>query len=248
MISPIIIDDRMLPGGNYPKEPLYKRILSFANMDSESAIYQLVNMYYNPSSIHRIVFTHRHTKGHWYRDDPAFYIIQAACIAVIALIYYILPITNYSLRTLFKLIFSFVGIDYVIIGLIVSTALWFYLNKWGKAPQTLHSTNQDVEWRYCVDVYCNGFVAIMVDINLGFLIITLIRHFSSSWFARIFLPNTVIAVGIINFIILAVPCLMILPYINKFGIAPFALPVLLIYIISLIFSINLGDIWVNVHL
>ena len=237
----------MILPNNFEPQSFVKRALSFANMDSESAIWQLVNSYLNPSALHRFIVTHRHTKGKWGRDDPGFVLIETAAIACVALIWYFLPLTRYNLGTLVRSLLSFICFDFYIIGALFTTLLWFILNRFWKAPNTYHTTEQDVEYRFCFDVFCNSFVAILVDIDCGFLVIQSLRSFTQNWFVSIFLSNTLFAGALIHFVILCVPCILILPFLNKFGIMSFVFPIVILYIISIIFSINLGNYWMLFH-
>ena len=61
---------------NIENESKIRQFFSFPGMDSESAIWQLVKVYTNPKAVHRIIRTHRHTRGHWSRDDPSFLILE----------------------------------------------------------------------------------------------------------------------------------------------------------------------------
>lgn len=236
----------ILPGANEQRNFVMKA-LSFANMDSESAIWQLAISYTNPSKLYKFIGKHRHTKGKWGRDDPAFVIVQGLFILAVFLAWYILPLTNYSFSTFMRGIFTFLVFDYFIIGAIFAVSVWYILNKFGKAPQTFHSAEQDVELRFCFDVFCNAFTSIIVDINAGFLITQTLRSFLHNWLFTIFLPNTIYAVGMIHFIVVAVPCILILPYIKKFGIMPPILVVVILYILSILLSIDIGSIWMKFH-
>ena len=237
----------MVLPNNFESESFVKRALSFANMDQESAVWQLVNSYVNPSALRRFIVTHRHTKGKWSRDDPGFILIETAAIVGIAFLWYFLPLTHYNFSTLFRALLTFVGFDFYIIGALFSVTIWFVLNRFWKAPSSFHTPEQDVEFRFCFDVFCNSFVAFLVDIDFGFIIAQSLRSLTTHWFVSIFLTNTLFAVAMIHFIILAVPCVLILPFINKFGIMPFILPVVIFYLISIVFSINFGNIWMSFH-
>ena len=237
----------MVLPSTFERPSFFKRAITLANMDSESALWQFYNLYMRPSAIHRMILTHRHTKGRWSRDDPAFFILEIASSIILSIFWYIIPATSFSTITLFKSLFSFVVFDFGILGIVLSSIMWFSLNNWGKAPRTTHSTDQDVEWRYCFDVFCNSFVAILVDIDIGFVLVAILRYFSNGWLFRVFIPNTIVLAGIVHFIIIAVPCIMILPFLTKFGVMPFIAPVFLVYIITLVGSVDLWKMWMSFH-
>jgi hypothetical protein len=232
---------------NFEKESFVKRALSFANVDSESAVWQLYNAYTNPSALHRFIVTHRHTKGRWSRDDHGFVLIETAAIACTAVIWYFLPLTTYSIKTLVRALLSFVCFDFYIIGTIFTTIIWFVLNRFWKAPNSFHTTEQDVEYRFCFDVFCNSFVSVLVDVNLGFILMQTLRKLIGGWVVCVFLTNTFFTASMIHFVVLAVPNILILPFIKKFGIMSFIIPILVIYVISIIFSIDIGSIWMTFH-
>lgn len=216
-------------------------------MDSESAAWQLMNVYLNPKAIHRFIRTHRHTKGHWSRDDPSFLILETSVIFLSALIWYLSPFTLYSFRSFFRILFTFIISDLYISGLIFATLVWLCLNHWGKAPRTAHSTEQDVEWRFCFDVYCNAFTAIIIDVNLGMLLVRIFELISSNWFFRIFLPNLILAIGSLHFILLAVPCIMVLPFLKPIQMWIYLGSVVLLFFASVAFSIPFGQKWMIFH-
>ena len=121
------------------------------------------------------------------------------------------------------------------------------MNRFWKAPNSFHTTEQDVEFRFCFDVFCNSFVAIIVDIDCFYLVAQTLRSITSNWFVCIFLTNTLFAGAMIHFVVLAVPNILILPYISKFGIMTFVLSIAFIYIITIVFSIDLGKAWMLLH-
>jgi hypothetical protein len=232
-----------------PFEPdsFIRRTFRLNNMDRESAIWQFTNMYLNPSSVRRMITTHKHAKGRWSRDDPSFLIIETLSLVAIAIFWYFLPFTPYRFAALFRSLLTFVAFDFYFVGICTTTILWVSLNRWRKGPVGPRRTDEDVEWRFCFDVYCNSFLAIMVDIDVGFLFIFVISYFSGSWFARIFLPNLLLLIGGIHFVVLAVPLILVVPFIKKFGIVPFITPMLFLFLLSLLFSYEGGKRWLSFH-
>lgn len=216
-------------------------------MDKESAVWQLSNMYFNPSSIKRMITTHRHAKGIWNRDDPAFLILETICIIGVSILWYFLPFTPFSSTTFIRSLVSFVIFDFFILGLIISTTIWYCVNRWGKAPISPHSTEEDISWKYCFDVFCNAFVTIMVNIDLGFLLYAIFGYFFHGWFARVFLGNTIIMIGLVHFIIMILSFILVIPFVTRFDIFLFIAPVIVIYIFSLLFSFEGGKRWMSFH-
>lgn len=225
----------------------FRSMFSLNGMDKESAIWQLTNMYTNPSAVRRMITAHKHAKGRWSRDDPAFLLLEIGVISSVAFLWYLLPMTSFSPGTLFRSLFTFVGIDFLLVGVIASTILWFSLNKWGKTSVTAHHLTEDVEWRYCFDVFCNSFIAIIVDVNIGFIPISILSHLSNRWFFRVLLPDLLLFIGYLHFVRLAVPLTLVIPYVNKVGVVPFVIPLLVLLVFSLLFSIEGGNLWMRFH-
>jgi hypothetical protein len=232
----------------FEAEDFLQRFFHLHNMDRESAIWQFTNMYLNPSAVRRIITTHKHAKGRWSRDDPSFLIVETISLAAISLLWYLLPLTPYSITALFRSFFTFIGFDFYFLGVSVSTILWVCLNKWGKGPLGPRRTDEDIEWTFCFDVYCNSFLAIIVDIDIGFVAVSLLSALSSRWVFRVLLPNFVLLVGGIHFVILAVPLILVVPFVRKFGIVPFAAPIVVLFVLSLLFSVEGGRRWLSFHL
>jgi hypothetical protein len=64
---------------------------------------------------------------------------------------------------------------------------------------------------------------------------------------RIFLPNTLLLVGAVHFVVLAVPLVMMPAFVARFGIVRFVGPMVIIWIISLTFSLEIGRGWLAFH-
>jgi hypothetical protein len=235
-----------LPSAFEP-DAFFRRVFALNNMDRESAVWQFTNMYFNPSAVRRIIAQHKHAKGTWGRDDPAFLLIETGIMAGLALLWYILPFTPFSSMTLVRSLSTFVIFDFFILGLISSTLLWVLLNKWGKVALAAHRSDEDVEWRYCFDVFCNSFIAVIVDIDLGFIIVAILGLISKGWLVQVFIPNTLLFVGVVHFVLLAIPLILILPFVKKFGIGPPLIAVFVLYVISLLFSFEGGKRWISFH-
>lgn len=231
----------------FEPESFFKSVFSLHSMDKESAIWQFTSMYVKPAAVCRMITTHKHAKGRWSRDDPAFLLIEVGVLAAISLIWSILPMTPFSLGTIIRALSTFIIFDFFIIGGVLATIVWFCLNKWGKTKLTAHHIDEDIEWRYCFDVYCNSFIAIIVDINIGFVMVSILGMISNHWFFRVFLPDLVLLIGVVHFVVLAVPLILVIPYVNKFSIVPVVVPLLVMFLVAILFGFEGGNRWMHFH-
>jgi hypothetical protein len=194
-----------------------------------------------------MVTTHRSAKGRWGREDPSFLLIETATLIAIAVLWFLSPATPYALATLGRALLTVVAFDFVIVGLSAATIVWLCVNKWGRTAALHRATDEAVEWAFCVDVFCNSFVAIIVDIDIGFFAVALLQWISHSWVVCVLLPNTLLLVGAVHFILLAVPLMLVPPLVKRFGIVRFIAPLLAVYVVSLVCSVEGGKWWFAFH-
>ena len=236
----------------YEENNFIKRTIFSSQVDGESAIWQLINIYKNPAAVFRWIRAHRHTKGTWSRDDPGFFLLELLVILCISLFWFILPFTPYSMRCFFQSIISFVFIDFVFIGVLFASAVFLCLSKWGKSQSvSSHASDQDIEWKFCFDCFTNSFVAIIADIDFAFIVIYIIRKIlfsvSKVFFAKVFLPNFLIFIAYTHFTILFVQCIQVLPFIKRMNFIIYCIPIFLFFMLSIAFSFPLFDIWMSIH-
>jgi hypothetical protein len=215
-------------------DTFFKRVFPHHSMDRESAIWQFTNMYFNPASVRRMITTHKGAKGRWSREDPSFLLVEATVVSAVSLVWYLFPTTPYSVGSLFRSFATFFLFDFVFVGLLTATLLWFCVKRL-------------LEWRYCIDIYCNAYVAIIFDVDFGFLALSVLSWISQRWIIRVFLPNTLLLVGAIHFVVLAVSLVMMPSFIERFGIVRFVGPMVIVWIISLVFSLEIGRGWLAFH-
>jgi hypothetical protein len=230
----------------FEPESFFRRVFPLNTMDRESAVWQFTNMYVRPSAVRRIITTHRGAKGRWSREDPSFLLVESAALAATAVLWYLFPGTPFRIATLARAIATFLLFDFFFVGLVAATALWLCLNRWGRASGA-HRADEEIEWRYCVDVFCNAYVAVIVDIDLGFLVVAALSWVSKAWFVRVFLGNTVLLIGGIHFVILAVPLILTIRSVKKFGIGIVAAPMFALWLLSLLVSFEGGRRWLRFH-
>jgi hypothetical protein len=107
--------------------------------------------------------------------------IQSACVLISAIAYGLAY--GVGLIGLIRLIIYMVVFEFLGIGLIISTSLWYlYLGLWARflcnrylLNQSLHGTPQEVEWAFAFDIHCNAFFpAFLFTYVLQFLFLFLI--------------------------------------------------------------------------
>jgi len=169
-----------------------RRVGRVGQMDFEVAVWQMMWLLVSPKRVYRSVYYHKQTKNQWARDDPAFLVILIAALSLAALAYSI-SFASSPLDS-FKLILSFIFLDFLLPGLLISTLAWFappvhlpplhfishflaslslsfslsvrwFSNKLLRV-QAVHSVEQSVEWAYSFDIHCNSFIPVFVILYL----------------------------------------------------------------------------------
>ena len=106
---------------------------------------------------YRHTSSHKQTKNHWARDDPAFVVVGCALVAAAAAAYCLA--FSHSLGRSLLTILSAVALDYLAAGCLVATAGWALANRFlRRTNQHSHAVEQSVEWcvRACVGVWGAG--------------------------------------------------------------------------------------------
>lgn len=149
-----------------------RRLGSYAAMDMDFALWQMVHLVLAPSRVWRMAKFHRQTKGQWARDDPAFVAILLYFMTVTAIAH---ALAFHLTGTAFlSLSLTFPLLHLLVTGAVVATATTYYLRA-TLPPPPAHShtpvpTAADIEWLYAFDVHCNAFFP-------GFLSIYVIQYF-----------------------------------------------------------------------
>lgn len=138
-----------------PLSPLFfKRLSNFNQIDFEYAFWEMFYLCVSPQRVYRNIYYHRQTKNQWARDDPAFVILLSFILTVSAIAYGI--VFKVGFFGLIRLILWMVLVDFIIVGIIISTTLWYVSNKFF-LDNGNHVVSQTVEWAYSFDIHCNSF-------------------------------------------------------------------------------------------
>ncbi|TPX53092.1 hypothetical protein SeMB42_g00982 [Synchytrium endobioticum] len=126
----------------------FRRIKNIPSMDFEFALWQMLYLCISPRRVYRNIYYHKQTKNQWARDDPAFLVLLSLCLAITAVAYGIAYSSGF-VGTL-KLMLYMIFVDFVLVGLVVSTAAWAFSNRF-LIQHHMHSVEQSVEWAYAFD-------------------------------------------------------------------------------------------------
>lgn len=125
-------------------------------MDLEYTFWMMMQLCISPKTAYRHTSYQKQTKNQWARDDPAFVLICAALLAIAAAAYCLT--FGHGFWRAVVAITSAVLIDFLVIGVAISTAGWYIANRFLKRrTQHQHAVEQRVEWMYAFDVHCNSY-------------------------------------------------------------------------------------------
>ncbi|OMJ07045.1 Protein unc-50-like protein [Smittium culicis] len=79
---------------NGGRNQYFKKLLKWGQMDFEYALWEMLYLIINPKRVYRNIYYHKQTKNQWYRDEPAFILLQILCL-IINNCEYKLKVTNY---------------------------------------------------------------------------------------------------------------------------------------------------------
>ncbi|KAI0784120.1 UNC-50-like protein [Abortiporus biennis] len=211
---------------------IFRRLLRFQQMDFELAAWQLTYLCLSPKRVYRNVYFHKQTKNTWARDDPAILILLSACLVVSAIAWSV--VYSYSPLQAIRLALLMIFRDYLLVGIIIATILWFFSNRLLVSPPT-HSTPADsvVEWAYAFDVHTNAFFPLYLTLYLAqlFLVPIVLKN---NWIC-LFVSNTLYLAAFAQYIYGVYLGLNALPFLirSELLLAPL-LPLFTAYIISLL--------------
>ncbi|TBU52066.1 UNC-50-like protein [Dichomitus squalens] len=211
---------------------IFRRLHRFQQMDFEQAAWQLTYLCLAPKRVYRNVYFHKQTKNTWARDDPAILILIAACLCVSAIAWSV--VYSYGIWGAIGLAILMVVRDYLLVGLVIATILWFFANRILLSPPS-HSTLEDarVEWAYAFDVHTNAFFPFYLTLYLAqlFLVPIILKN---NWVC-LFVSNTLYLAGFAQYIYGVYLGLNTLPFLvrTELLLAPL-LPLFTGYIVSLL--------------
>jgi hypothetical protein len=144
-----------------------------------------------------------------------------------------------SFMTIVWSIFYTVIVDFLLVGIIVTTACWYFCNHYLRQVN-IHSIEQEVEWAYSFDVHCNAsFPTFLLTYGVQFLLYKIIVD--GGYFGQ-FLGNTLYLIAILVYLYLTFLGYQALPFIHNAQIFLYPSAILFILYIVSLFTINVPDV------
>lgn len=142
-------------GTHLPQLPLFfRRATQVDQMELDAALSQMYFLCANPSMVSKMSRARKATKNRFYRDDPAFLMIQLFFIAVWSIA--VGCTAGFRIGSTVELLVWSV-ISYVAWCAIFTSLTWWIVNHWLLDSAYIAESRGDVEWRYSLDVHCNGY-------------------------------------------------------------------------------------------
>ncbi|XP_046853488.1 protein unc-50 homolog [Xenia sp. Carnegie-2017] len=214
----------------------FRRIFKYRQMDFEFALWQMLYLFISPSKVYRNFEYHKHTKHQWARDDPAFLVILSIWLSVSCIGFSIvlqLGFFAFIRFTLWVVFMEFVGV-----GLLVATILWFISNKYLRT-RNAESKKQFVEWGYAFDVHLNAFFPLLVILHV--IQLFFVKFLDHNHGFTILLCNTLWLVAFVYYGYITFLGYSALPFLQKTVVLLYPVPLLLVlYILTIVYSCNIG--------
>lgn len=135
--------------------PLFlRRATQIDQMEIDSALSQMYSICTNPSLVNKMSRARKATKNRFYRDDPAFVVVQVLFIMIFSEAM-MNAFYGFSITAILRLIVWNVG-SYLFWTLALTSGAWWSVNKW-LIDYQVHSRREEVDWQYSFDVHCNGY-------------------------------------------------------------------------------------------
>jgi len=211
---------------------IFRRLLRFQQMDFELAAWQLTYLCLAPKRVYRNVYFHKQTKNTWARDDPAILILLGACLVVSAIAWSVTY--AYTPLQAIQLALLMIFRDYLLVGVVVASFLWFFANRVLVSPPN-HTAPSDstVEWAYAFDVHTNAFFPLYLTLYLAQLF--LFKVIWTRYWISLFVSNTLYLAAFSQYVYGVYLGLNALPFLirSELLLAPL-LPLFAGYIVSLV--------------
>ncbi|GET92914.1 hypothetical protein, conserved [Leishmania tarentolae] len=183
--------------------PFARRAMQVDQMEIDSALSQMYSLCLNPSLVSKMSRARKMTKGHYYRDDPAFLMLQLVFIVVASFAHWLLLGMSKSLLGT-----VFAAITWYVVSGLVMACVWRAVAVLYLAPSSKSTRNgvlaeaasvfsadcavdylhPDLDWRYAFDVHCNGYFTF-------FLWTEVIAYFAAPIMSVSWASNALVTVG-----------------------------------------------------
>lgn len=189
-----------------------RRAFQADQMEIDSALSQIWNCVVNPALVYKMSKARKMTKDHYYRDDPAFIVLQLIFLAATTLAFG-LALHARPFRIIYNILYE-CGISYLVLGVFISTGVWMLVNRFLMTPGSLpHEVKRDVEWQFVLDIHCNAYVSYFFCTQvLHFLLLPLLLH--NTFFARL-VANVLFALGASSYLYMTFRGLIEIPTLHR---------------------------------
>ena len=134
----------------------FRRAVHGDQMELDSALSQMWCLLTSPSVVFKMSKARKMMKNHYYRDDPAFVVLQTVFLAVATVAFGLAMHANVG-RIIYNVIYD-CGINYFVLGAILASGTWAVANRLLMATSVaMHEVRREVEWQYCFDIHYNAF-------------------------------------------------------------------------------------------
>eukprot|EP01126_Amoeba_proteus_P000096 TRINITY_DN1003_c0_g2_i4.p1 TRINITY_DN1003_c0_g2~~TRINITY_DN1003_c0_g2_i4.p1 ORF type:complete len:254 (+),score=24.13 TRINITY_DN1003_c0_g2_i4:74-835(+) len=166
-----------------------RRPFNFSQWDIEASVWLMYNLFFSPKS----VYSYQRTKHQSARDDPSFLVFLCCglmCTSTACAIFFA-PDWSHVITIIFWTIL----VDFVLVGVVLSTLFWFVANNYLREKSATYS----VEWGYSFDIHCNSFFPVFV---LLYVVQFFFFFLNSTGYVSLFLSNTlyIVALGYYHYI------------------------------------------------
>lgn len=177
--------------------PYLRRAVQADQMEMDSALSQMYSLCVNPSLVSKMSRARKMTKGHYYRDDPAFLVLLLAFVLVAAVAQWLLCFASVSLvGCLFRYVFAFV-VSGLLMACVWRAVAVLYLSSASASAQSgdfiADYLRSDLDWRYAFDVHCNGYFTF-------FLWTEVVAYFLAPFMGVAWVGNAPVAVGVTTYL------------------------------------------------
>ena len=142
-----------------------QRMFTPAQISWDYASSQMVLCMLQPSKVYKMNQWRKQTKNQWARDDPGFLLILLALTFVSSLAYAVafhayVPVYGF-IKVALHGAFQVLGV-----GAAIASLGWYVANSYLRV-RSGHTVEQKVEWLYCFDIHCNGFISLFALLHVA---------------------------------------------------------------------------------
>jgi UNC-50 family len=149
-----------------------RRAFTPRQWDLEYILWQIVHSCKSPTRLYKLSQTRKATKYQWARDDPTFLLVLCLFLSVNSIAYGVAYGYFHPFAYIWLISQSLLG--FIGGGVVISSVCWYIANKYLVVRQS-HSSDQQVEWLYAFDIFCNAYVPILIGCyGIGFLLLPII--------------------------------------------------------------------------